>query len=45
MNKQQARRHRAKEPKYRRYRDRVGKPNGPGQPGNKAGKNHTVVRP
>ena len=25
------------------YRRRVGKPNGPGVPGNKAGKNHIVV--
>jgi hypothetical protein len=27
------------EAKCARYRSRVGKPNGPGQPGNKAGKN------
>lgn len=27
--------------KYARYRNRVGKPNGPGAPGNKSGKNRT----
>lgn len=25
------------------YRRRVGKPNGPGQPGNKAGKEHRII--
>lgn len=25
--------------KFERYRNRIGKPNGPGKPGNKAGKN------
>lgn len=29
--------------KCERYRRRVGKPNGPGQPGNKAGRNHRIV--
>ena len=27
------------ERKYKKYRNLVGKPNGPGQPGNKSGKN------
>jgi hypothetical protein len=29
--------------KCERYRARIGKPNGPGKPGNKAGKNHKIV--
>ena len=29
----------SREVKYARYRARVGRPNGPGQPGNKSGKN------
>lgn len=30
------------EKRYANYRNRVGKPNGPGVPGNKAGKNRHV---
>ena len=33
---------RRQERKYKAYRNRVGKPNGPGKPGNKAGKNRHV---
>jgi hypothetical protein len=38
-NKKRLRKGGRNERKYARYRARVGKPNGPGMPGNKSGKN------